>query len=355
IMKNPKSFLIGLSKYAIGFGLLGYMVYANWSGKGDQPGLKDLVQQTPNFAAFGLVAVLWIVVSSLQFYRWYILVRAVNLPFTVLNAFRLGFVGAFYNAFLPGSIGGDVVKAFVIAREQPDRKSAAVATVIIDRLFGLFGLMWYSALIGGICWYQGDERIANSNYLKFVIRTLGIGSAVMVGGFLLAMLLPTTRGEAIEARLRRVPKLGKTLGDIWGAVFLYSRRPLAVLAAVGLSAVAHTLIVLVLHYAVRVYQYGEPATLSEHFIVGPIGFIAQAFFPAPGGAGGGEYIFGYLYTLLDRFDGTARVGRMVIRIVEWVFGFVGYMVYLSMKNEIPAVEDPAEPNSATATEITPPK
>src|SRR5262249_12058574 len=74
------------------------------------------------------------------------------------------------------------------------------------------------------------------------------------------------------------------------------------------------------------------------FVIAPIGYIAQAFFPAPGGVGGGEAIFGYLYTLLGRPLDTGVIGRLTMRLVDWSFGFTGYMVYLWVKEELPAVE-----------------
>ena len=52
----------------------------------------------------------------LTFVRWYVLVRAQNLPFSVANSVRLGLIGYFLSTFLPGSIGGDIIKAAFIAR-----------------------------------------------------------------------------------------------------------------------------------------------------------------------------------------------------------------------------------------------
>src|SRR6202034_889971 len=108
--------------------------------------------------------------TSIQFVRWYLLVRALALPFTLGEAFRLGLVGSFYNSFPPGSVGGALVKAFYIAHGQPGRRASAVATVIADRLIGLFGLIWFSAVFGGAFWLAGDVRIAGNAYIKDIIR-----------------------------------------------------------------------------------------------------------------------------------------------------------------------------------------
>ena len=43
----------------------------------------------------------------LTFARWYLLVRALDLPFSLKDAFRLGFIGFFLNFFTVGVVGGD--------------------------------------------------------------------------------------------------------------------------------------------------------------------------------------------------------------------------------------------------------
>lgn len=352
--KHAAAWAKGLFKYGIGFALLGYMIWSNWSpayappgpagtpGKQVSPGIKALLDQTPDFLAFAALAALAVGATALQFVRWYFLVRALDLPFTLRNAFRLGFVGLFYNVFLPGSVGGDLVKAYFIASGHPERKAAAVATVVADRLIGLFGLIWFSAAFGGAFWLAGDARIADNEYLKGIVRVCGglVAFTVLVWGVL--GLLPQSRADRFADRLRRVPKLGHTLAEVWYAVWTYRQRPRVVYGLIGLTAVVHTGFVFMFHLAVQVFPAAEVASLAEHFVIAPIGYIAQAFFPAPGGVGGGEAIFGYLYTLLGRPESTGVIGRLTLRLVDWSFGFTGYMVYLWMKEELPAVEVEAE-------------
>ena len=52
---------------------------------------------------------------------------------------RLGMIGIFWNTFLPGAVGGDIIKATFLAREQ-SRRTVAVATVIMDRALALWAL-----------------------------------------------------------------------------------------------------------------------------------------------------------------------------------------------------------------------
>ena len=40
-------------------------------------------------------------------------------------------VGAFYNAFMPGTTGGDLVKAYYAAKHAPERRTRAVISVLV--------------------------------------------------------------------------------------------------------------------------------------------------------------------------------------------------------------------------------
>lgn len=352
--QHATAWIKGLAKYGIGFGLLAYILWQNWEPKGTSPGIKGLFDQTPDLPVFAAVILCGLAATFIQYTRWYVLVRALDLPFTLRNAFRLGLVGSFYNAFLPGSVGGDLVKAYFIAQGQPMRRAAAVSTVIADRLVGLFGLIWFSAVIGGAFWLDGDERIGGNEYLKSIIRVCAGLVVAAVVGWLVLGLLPQRRADRFAGRLARVPKLGHTLAEVWFAVWMYRQRPRTVLLVIALTAVCHVGMVLMFHLAVRVFPMPDPGTLAEHFVIAPIGYIAQAFFPAPGGVGGAEAIFGYLYTLLGRPEATGVVGRLTMRVFEWGFGFVGYLVFLRMRAELPPVVEEAEKEGYGGTDDEPP-
>ena len=342
VNKHALHWIKGLAKYAIGIGLLVWVLSQNWEPQGENPGISGLLRQAPDLTAYAILAVVAVTCTSIQFYRWYLLVRALDLSFSVASAYRLGLVGAFYNAFLPGSVGGDLVKAYYIAHGQPGQRASAVATVLADRLVGLFGLIWFSAAFGGAFWLAGDPLITGNDWLKGIIRVCGGLATAVVLGWAILGLLPPHRADRFAGRLAHIPKIGHTLAEAWYAVWTYRQRPKVVYATVVMTAVVHVGFVVMFHLAVRVYPNVSPATLAEHFVIAPIGYIAQAFFPAPGGVGGGEAIFGYLYTLLDRPKETGIVGRLTLRTAEWGIGLVGLVVYLLMRNELPAVEEEAE-------------
>jgi uncharacterized membrane protein YbhN (UPF0104 family) len=342
VTRRAKAWVKGAAQYGIGFGLLGYILWANWNPRGTNPGISGLLGQTPDWAFAAALVGLAVGATLLTYLRWYVLVRALDLPFTLRDAARLGLVGTFYNAFLPGSIGGDLVKAYFIARDQPARRAAAVATVVADRLVGLFGFLWVVALVGGAMWWAGVPGVADSRFLHGLIRGCGAAVGVGVAGWVLVGLLPARRADRFAGRLGRLPKVGKTLAEVWYTVWTYRRRPGVVAGVLALTAVIHAGMILTVYAAARVFPAPDPATLAETIVIAPVGLSLQAFIPLPGGVGGAEAVFGLLYTQLGRPDQTGVIGRFTQRVVEWGIGFVGYLTYLRMRAELPPVEAEAE-------------
>jgi glycosyltransferase 2 family protein len=347
VKKHAAEWTKGLIKYGIGFGLLAIVIARYWN---DNPetgavGLKTLLQGPIAFhwllAAAGLVAT----ALTLQLLRWYILVRALDLPFTLRNAFRLGMVGVFYNTFLPGSVGGDLLKAYFIAKAHPERKTRAVATVLIDRAMGLFGLILFVAGMGALAWSGGDPRITANPELMWLIKVMAAIAGGTILGFLLLGLLPQRRVDRFARRLMWFPKIGGSLAEFWYAVWIYRQRPRVVVLGVGLSALSHFALVFAFHSASRVFppeSEGQQATLAEHMVIAPIGFIVQAIPVSPGGVGVGEAAFAGLYKLSGRPPSRGVIARLSMRVVEWLIGLIGYLIYLRMKKELPVVEEAEE-------------
>ena len=72
--------------------------------------------------------------------RWRMVLEAQGLHLPFSRATEISFVAHFFNSFLLGSTGGDLMKAFYAARETHHKKTEAVTTVFVDRLIGLWSI-----------------------------------------------------------------------------------------------------------------------------------------------------------------------------------------------------------------------
>lgn len=359
-------------KYLLAIGLLAYVVRANWAppnsratlalatstaglvaapdgalsaaaavypGRTESKGLgyvweRYVVRGQPIHSDFLAGAFLFYCCALLiTLLRWYLLVRAQDLPFRVRDALRLGMIGVFFNTFLPGSVGGDIIKAAALAGEQ-SRRTVAVATVIMDRVIALWALVWFVAISGSLFWLTGmlDGSIKEVS-TRIVLLASGI-VVVSLTVWLLLGLLPNWRAERFASRLERLPRVGGSAAEFWRAVWIYRRQQKAVAAVLLLSWVGHVGFVLAFYCAANVLwspDLGPIPTLSQHFLLVPIGLVMQALIPTPGGAGGGEWSFGALYVLFGAAEANGVLGSLVQRVISWVLALVGLAVYVRLR------------------------
>jgi len=342
-----RTFLLNLFKYALAFGVLGVVIWLNWE-PGSDKGLQHVwnthaVRGEPiNATALALAFVIGAASLAITLVRWYVLVRAQGLPFRLRDAFRLGLIGFAANTFLPGSVGGDVVKAAGLARSQR-RRTVAVATVIMDRAIALWALVWFVALFGGAAWWMGMLDGPAAAVSHKIVTVAGVIVVVSVAVWVLLGLLPPRRAEKFAGRLSKIPKVGHSAAEFWRAVWMYRCRQRSVAAAMLLSWVGQVGFVFAFYFSVRTLwdpQIGSIPSVAEHFLLVPIGLVIQAAPLFPGGAGIGEAGFGGLYAWFGCAAATAVLGSLVQRMINWVIGLGGYMVWLRMRATQP-VEDGA--------------
>ena len=345
-----KRLLINGLKYAVGITLLAYMVWRNWTPP-TGIGLKDVLDMPMKVAPLILAALILTVGVLLTFFRWFILVRAQELPLTFLNALRLGLLGFFWNTFLPGSIGGDIVKAAYIAREQ-ERRTVAVATVLIDRAMGLWGIILVVAVLGGTFWVCGDPIVLGDGYLRSIILASLVIVVVTVFLWLILGSLPARRARRFAGRLGRIPRIGHAAAEFWRAVWMYRTKRSSMAAALLVSLVSQICFVFTLYYTGQIFgglQEAPMPELREHFLLIPIGTAVQALFPTPGGVGGGQLMFSWLYS---RVDETMYVRGMLASfardILAWSLGFIGYFIYLRMRPALRPVKEKVGPDLVPA-------
>lgn len=88
-----------------------------------------------------LALVMYFAAILLGVVKWQILVKAqeIDASFRALLSFAL--MGLFFGNVMPSNIGGDVVRAYDLARVTKGRVEAAAISVLVDRMMGLFAFL----------------------------------------------------------------------------------------------------------------------------------------------------------------------------------------------------------------------
>ena len=116
----------------------------NTARKNDQFELLFTTEQQWGWIAIAFLACLG--AHLIGFCRWRIMVRALDLPFTIVDAVRIGFIGLFFNLFAFGVIGGDTLRAFYVTRQIKDRAPEAISSVVADRLIGILTMFLIASI-----------------------------------------------------------------------------------------------------------------------------------------------------------------------------------------------------------------
>ena len=111
-----------------------------------------------------LSALLSIGVILLMAVRWKCVLRACDLDVPLRATSTVTFIGQFFNGFLPGSTGGDVIKAWYASQWAPDRRAAPAVSIFYDRLLAMITLFLITTVILGIQAFAQADLRSNSGW-----------------------------------------------------------------------------------------------------------------------------------------------------------------------------------------------
>jgi len=231
-------------------------------------GISGVVRRTAIGKAL-LAILIFLPVPVLQSIRlvWMLAVQDVHLSYW--NAFKLTYAGNFFNFALPGTVGGDMIKAYYVTRFTR-RKTEAVTTVFLDRIVGLSGLMILASVTFLFAW----RRIEWSPTYR---NTLAIALALVWGGLAVGCIFILSR------RLRHLIKLPELAEKLPGAsqILRIGRATVAMRQRKRfvLLSLLNTLI-LQLFVVLAACQMARALDMQGHFalffIFVPLGFVLGA-------------------------------------------------------------------------------
>lgn len=329
---RTRSVLLNLLKFGSAVAILGVLLYLNWSE------LVEVALLPKDWKLFVLAFFLCAGAAVLTFVRWYLLVWAQELPFRLSAAIRLGFVGYVFNFVFPGLVGGDVVKAMFLAREQR-RRTAAVATVVFDRLIGLLALFWVGAVASILLWQQVAAR-PELRQLAYTLWALSAGGFVGLG----VLLTPAVYRWRWVQNTTKLPVVGRILGELYNAVGIYQAKLSVVLLAGLMSLGCHTGFILSFSLVSAGLGGNWHPSLGENFLTFPLAMFAGSVVPVPAGAGVTEGSFAGLYAMIRPMEvsvdeATARgvVTSLSYRVIMLAVAAIGGVIYLLKRREIQEV------------------
>ena len=105
-----------------------------------------------------LALVLFILSKVISAYRLNLYFHKLGVYLTQKSNLKLYALGMFYNLFLPGGIGGDAYKGYLIKKKFGVKTKKVVSVLLLDRLSGLLLLFVYACLLATFLSNEDLER-----------------------------------------------------------------------------------------------------------------------------------------------------------------------------------------------------
>src|SRR6266404_7947056 len=176
--------------------------------------------------------VAYIIVEIAAAVRWQILLRVQKIRLSLPRLSGLFLIGMFYNQFLPGGTGGDIIKSYLLLKETPDHKAGALLAVVFDRFIGLVALVAITVTLVSMRFDLLSQTYETRRYLWILLVLLGVWVASLVASFVISGF------NLFHWLPHKFPGREKLI-EISAAYHLYARHWIATLLAFGASLGAH--------------------------------------------------------------------------------------------------------------------
>ncbi|HEY3838635.1 MAG TPA: lysylphosphatidylglycerol synthase transmembrane domain-containing protein [Bryobacteraceae bacterium] len=260
---------------------------------------------------------------AINSWRWNVLNGALGFDIRYREAFSLSMIGLLFTVVIPGSVGGDVIKAYYVGTRVPKRRAHAFTTILMDRYLGLLSLLTLGAI--GVCW---NLRVILTNKAMTTLATFVV--LAFLGAFisLLAAVFFSSQVTGLLRRLvGRVPLVGHAV-KCCEALEAFRARPGVLAIGVLMSLPCHLIACLGMRVAMGMVN-AAPMPLERFLLIVPLGLISTVIPLSPGGVGIGQAAFYGLCESLAHGTGEGASNAFTIfqtlQVAVYLSGFVSYL------------------------------
>lgn len=291
---------------------------------------KENLQSFPGYLQnasypFLFISILFFAVAvTITTIRWKRLLEVQDVKLSFIEAFQLTFIGFFFSNFLPGTLGGDAVKLYYIAKHT--RKNAgSLASILIDRVIGMSALIFIAI------------PVVLLNFRYPVVKNLsplvfGLFAFFLIASFLFFNLKNTfLLTKLFKIRLFGI---GDKIANFKKALVLYRKSKTILAFALSVSVIIQLLVIFVCYFLSKFLNLNIPIVYLFLFI--PIIQLIVAIPVTVSGIGTREVAFVFFFAttagIIPKMDAFAL--SIVFYLVMVATSLIGGVVYLFKGGEL---------------------
>ncbi|MFP4190750.1 MAG: YbhN family protein [Candidatus Hydrogenedentota bacterium] len=267
--------------------------------------------------------------------KWKLLLKNLGIEKNYSTLLRYFYIGAFFNMFLPSTIGGDAVRIISLGREERKYLRSAVS-VVGGRLLGYFALL----TIGTVSFLYNYELFVDTSLFHLLI-VMAIANGAMATVFLFpGVAAPIVSGLCAIARLIRFNSAAENVRKIHHGFTELRAGQRRVWSALLLSFVfqlisisAHVLVLISLSLDVDIVYF---------FAIVPIAVTLVALPLSLNGVGLREWVHVYLFGAVGLEGPEAVALSLGVFFLVVLNSCIGGIVYMWKGHELPREMEKAQ-------------
>ena len=270
--------------------------------------------------------------------RWLLVLRAVGVGVRLARVVRVYFTSLFFGSFLPGTVGGDVARVYLLGRTKGYAQVGA--SVLVDRALALTALSIVGTILMGVVALPGEAFVVAR-------RVLAVVSLACLGGVITAAWLPAPKRGAIDAETRSAVAWRERIRGLLGLVRQAVRTPATVLGVLFITLGYFTALAGV--YQLFFSRFGIPAVGIGRILATVIVINVLSSIPVTvNGIGLREQLHFLFFAALGVPKEAAVSVSLILFGHTLAAALVGGVVWLVKRSGDAVVTIPANPTEAAA-------
>jgi uncharacterized protein (TIRG00374 family) len=251
--------------------------------------------------------------------RWWLLLRVVAIHITLWEAVRLTFLGTYFSIVVPGTVSGDLVKAYYVSKHTP-AKAAALVSVFIDRAMGLTELTLMATVMLLIV---SLGHLAPLDTLRTPAILVLVIVLALVGAFTFLFVPSLRRALRLDRLYRRLP-LAHHFDVAGQALRQYRGNIRRLVEALGITLVGHIVWISSLILVGKSLSIATP--WYNYFLYVPLIYTIAAIPLTPGGLGLAEKFFVVFFASATVSPSEVVAMALLIRLIPMFWSLPGAVV-----------------------------